>query len=144
MKYACLVYHNEASLDVPQAELERRVRSCGEWIAELESAKRHVFSAGLQAAGTAATLRSRNGRVAVTGGPYAETNEFLGGLTIIEARDLNEALREASKLAACSLGTIEVRAVLEPGAAVSTELDRKILAAIDQAAREPINQGETR
>lgn len=68
----------------------------------------------------------------MTDGPFAETKEFLAGLTVIEARDLNEALREASKLAACSLGSIEVRAVLEPGAAGATALDRKILSAMDQ------------
>jgi hypothetical protein len=92
-----------------------------------------VFSAGLQSSSTATTLRSRNGKISVTDGPFAETKEFLAGLTVIEARDLNEALREASKLAACSLGTIEVRAILEPGAAVATAIDRRILAAIGEA-----------
>jgi hypothetical protein len=69
----------------------------------------------------------------VTDGPFAETKEFLAGLAVIEARDLNEALREASKLVACSQATIEIRALLEPGAPVATALDRRILAAIEPA-----------
>jgi hypothetical protein len=133
VRYACLVYHDASSLDVPQEELQGRIRACGGWVEDLEGAGRHVFSAGLQASSTATTLRSRNGKIAVTDGPFTETKEFLAGLTVLEARDLNEALREASKLAACSLGTIEVRAILEPGAAGATALDRRILAAIGEA-----------
>ncbi|MGZ5065912.1 MAG: YciI family protein [Usitatibacter sp.] len=133
MKYACLVYHDASSLDVPQEELRERMRACGEWVESLEGAGQQVFCAALQESSTATTLRSRDGKIAVTDGPFAETKEFLAGLTVLEARDLNEALREASKLAACSLATIEVRAILEPGAAVATALDRKILAAIGES-----------
>ena len=134
MKYACLVYHSAGSLDIPQEDLQERVRNCGAWMGELQEDGRHVFSGGLQDASTAATLRSRDGKVHVTDGPFAETKEFLAGFTVLEARDMNDALREAAKLAACSLGTIEVRAILEPGAAVSTAIDRRILAAITGAA----------
>jgi hypothetical protein len=134
MKYICLVYHDAKSLDIPQGELEARVRDCGAWVEDLAKGGQHVLSAGLQSVETATTLRSRNGKVSVTDGPFAETKEFLAGFTLLEARDLNEAIRQASKLAACSQGSIEVRPLLELGVEMTNPLDRKIQAAVREAA----------
>jgi hypothetical protein len=134
MKYLCLVYHDETTLDIPDEELEARLRACGTWVGDLTRGGRHIYSAALQAAETATTLRSRNGRVSLTDGPFAETKEVLAGFTLIEAPDLNEALREASKLAACCAATIEVRALLGPGVEVSTARDRKIASAITKVS----------
>jgi hypothetical protein len=116
MKYLCLVYQDENKLSAPsQAELDAVVAECGAWVEELKNAAHHVFSAGLQSVRTATTLRNRAGQLAMTEGPFAETKEFLGGFTLLDARDLNEALRLASGLAALCLGTVEVRPLLEPG-----------------------------
>jgi hypothetical protein len=112
MKYACLVYHDGKTPDIPEPELDARGDSCGAWVGDLKNAGRYVFSAGLEPAGNATTVRSRSDSVSVVDGPYAETKEFLAGFTIIEARDLNEAIHEASRLAACSRSTVEVRPVL--------------------------------
>jgi hypothetical protein len=134
MKYICLVYHEEKKLAALSAEeLAGLVRECGAWVEDLAKSGHHVFSAGLQCVRTATTLRKRNGNLAMTDGPFAETKEFLGGFTIIEARDLNEALQVASKLPAVRLGSIEVRPVLDPDADLSDPLDRKIGAAIRRA-----------
>jgi hypothetical protein len=60
---------------------------------------------------TAATVRLRDGKVSVTDGPFAETKEQLAGFYLIEARDLNEAIRLASKIPPARLGSVEVRPV---------------------------------
>jgi hypothetical protein len=131
MKYICLVHHEETKLDaLSQAELDALVGECGAWVEELHKGGHHIFSAGLQSVRTATTLRQRNGKLAMTDGPFAETKEFLGGFTILDARDLNEALQLASRLPAVRVGTVEVRPVLEPDAEPTEPLDRKIVAAI--------------
>jgi len=55
----------------------------------------------------------RGGKVSVTDGPFAETNEQIGGFLLIEARDLNQAIQVASKLPVLRLAAVEVRPVLE-------------------------------
>jgi hypothetical protein len=131
MKYLCLVYQDEKKLNaLSQAELEAVVAECSAWVEELKNEGHHVLSAALQSIRTATTLRHRAGQLAVTDGPFAETKEFLGGFTLLDARDLNEALRLASGLAALCLGTVEVRPVLDPCGELCDPLDRKLGAAI--------------
>ncbi len=110
MKYVCLVYQEEDILDalagdrceaIIRAELDSQeeLRQCGSLMA----------STSLQSVCAATTVRVRNGKVTVTDGPFAETKEQLGGIYLIEARDLNEAIRVAAKMPAARLGSIEVR-----------------------------------
>jgi len=70
-----------------------------------------VASEALQPASTATTVRVRNGKVAVTDGPFAETKEFLAGFYMIEARDLNEAIQLAARIPPAAVGSIEVRPI---------------------------------
>jgi len=129
MKYICLVYHEEKKLDaLAQAELEALVGECGAWIKQLGG--HHVFSVGLLSVRTATTLQNRNSKLTLSDGPFAETKEFLGGFTILNARDLNEAVQLAANLPAVRLGSIEVRPVLETDVELTDPLDRKIGAAI--------------
>src|SRR4051794_19641418 len=115
MKYACLVYLDPANAAaITDADMDKIVAEVGAWVDDLEKNGKHVFSAGLQATSTATTLRKRNGEIAVTDGPFMETKEILGGLTILEARDLNEALLHGMKLAECCGGTVEVRPEMDP------------------------------
>lgn len=131
MKYLCLFYHEEKRLAaLTPAELDALTSTCGAWVEDLEQGGHYVLSAGLQSVRTAVTVRNRDGKMVVTDGPFAETREVLGGLTLIEARDLNEAIQLASKSSAARLGSIEVRPLLEPDADVSDPLDRKVMAAI--------------
>jgi hypothetical protein len=58
-------------------------------------------------------VRVRNGKLSITDGPFAETKETLGGFFLIEARDLNEAIKIASKWPSARLGSIEVRPIEE-------------------------------
>jgi hypothetical protein len=63
----------------------------------------------LQGPDAAATLRWKNGKVVVTDGPYAETKEQLGGILILEARDLNHAIELISKHPGVKAGPFEIR-----------------------------------
>lgn len=136
MKYACLVYHEQDKLEaLSQAQMDALVGACVGWVDELERGGHHIYSAGLQSVPTATTVRHRDGKLLLTDGPFAETKEFLGGFTLIEARDLNEALQLASKFPAARLGTMEVRPVLDPTEPLTAALDQKIAAAIVRNAR---------
>ena len=60
---------------------------------------------------TATTIRVRNGKLAIADGPCAETKEQLGGFYLVEARDLNDAIRVAASLPSARLGSVEIRPV---------------------------------
>jgi len=62
---------------------------------------------------TATTLRWKNGKVSLTDGPYAETKEQLGGILILEARDLNHAIQLMSKHPGVKAGPFEIRPALD-------------------------------
>jgi hypothetical protein len=62
---------------------------------------------------TATTVRVRNGKLAVTDGPFAETKEQLAGFYLVEARNLDEAIQIAAKIPPAREGSIEVRPVRE-------------------------------
>jgi hypothetical protein len=139
MKYACLVYHDaNKAADLPEEEqLAAIITECeaaGAWKAELENGGHHVFSAGLQSVRTATTVRNCNGKLSITDGPFAESKEFLGGFTIIEARDFNEALQLVSKFAS-PLVTVEVRPVFNGDAELTDPLDQKIAAVLRREPR---------
>jgi hypothetical protein len=68
---------------------------------------------GLKGAETSTTLRKRDGNVATTDGPFAETREHLGGYYLIEAADLDAALRFAAEIPAARYGSVEVRPVMD-------------------------------
>ncbi len=71
----------------------------------------------LEPTSTATTVRVRDGRISITDGPFAETKEQLAGFYLIEARDLNDAIRVAGKIPPARFGSIEVRPVRELRAA---------------------------
>jgi hypothetical protein len=71
------------------------------WNEGIQKAGHHVFTSGLQSPRTARTLRKRNGELSITDGPFTETKECLGGFTIIEARDMHEAIGLVSMAGNC-------------------------------------------
>jgi hypothetical protein len=105
MKYLCLVYCDESLLEhVDDAECA----ACNE---SLHAAGQRVAAEALESVQTATTVRVRNGRVSVTDGPFAETKEQLAGFYLVDANDLNDAIRIASKIPAVRIGSVEVRPV---------------------------------
>ena len=136
MKFACLVYHEQKEA-ISEAELAAIVEECqgaAAWNEAMRKGGHHVFTAGLQSVQTARTVRNRNGRVCITDGPFAETKEGLGGMTIIEARDLDEALELVSKFPA-RLTSVEVRPIMDPSAELTDPGDRMVVAAIQRASQ---------
>ena len=135
MRFLCLVYQEEEKLAaLSQRQMDSLVGACIGWVGELEKGGHHILSAGLQSVRTAATVRVRNGKLVTTDGPFAETKEFLGGFTLINAKDFDEALQLAARFPAAGIGSMEVRPVMEPGESAADPLDQKILAAIVQDA----------
>jgi hypothetical protein len=72
-----------------------------------------IAGEGLNGVETATTLRKRGGKVETTDGPFAETREHLGGFYLIDAADLDAALRFAAEIPAARYGSVEVRPVME-------------------------------
>jgi hypothetical protein len=114
MKYLCLVYQNEAEVDaVAEAEYNTIVRDTLAYREELKQSGHYITSSPLEGVEAATTIRVRHGRVTITDGPFAETKEQLGGFYLIEARDLNDAIRVASRMPPARIGCIEVRPLKE-------------------------------
>lgn len=111
MKYMLLVYLEENSLS--ETEREHCYVESAELARDL-SAQGKYFSAGpLYPTTTATSVRVRDGKRLVTDGPFAETREQLGGYYLIEARDLDEAMKIAERVPVAKHGTVEIRPVLE-------------------------------
>jgi hypothetical protein len=110
MKYLCLVYHVESDIEaMPESEYEAIVDEVLFYREELRESGNYIMSSPLQPVREAMTIRVRNGKVSVTDGPFAETREQLGGFYLIEAVDLNDAIRLASKMPPARIGCIEIR-----------------------------------
>jgi hypothetical protein len=114
VKYLCLIYSDEKQIAaMPESQAKSAI---GEYMAFTEGIRKsgHYLGAErLQPTHTATTIRSRNGKVSTTDGPFAETKEQLGGFYLIEARDLNDAIQVASKIPGTRWGSIEVRPIWE-------------------------------
>lgn len=115
MKYLCLVYHDvETDVDaLPAGEYNAIMNEVSEYLEELKTGGHYIAASPLQPVQTTTTLRVHNGLTTVTDGPFAETKEQLAGFYLIEARDLNDAIRLASKTPSARLGSIEVRPLKE-------------------------------
>ena len=112
MKYLCLVCFDEKTLDaMPKEEFEPFSEAHVALDEELRRNGNSIVAEALQPVSTAVTVRVRNGKLSTTDGPFAETKEQLGGIYLIEARDLNDAIQIAAKIPAAGLGSIEVRPV---------------------------------
>ena len=93
----------------PPANIDEIMRDVEALRAEMKAAGAWVFSNGLHATSTATVLRAANGEVLVTDGPYVEGKEHVGGLSIINAPDLDAALEWGRKLTAATTLPVEVR-----------------------------------
>ena len=80
---------------------------------EMQAAGAWVFGGGLHPANTATVLRHQRGDIIVTDGPFIESKEQIGGITVLKAADLDEALAWARKLARATTTPVEVRPFFE-------------------------------
>jgi hypothetical protein len=114
MKYMLLVYLDENALSQQQRE-ECYVKSA-KLTRDLHASGNYLDASPLHPISTATSVRVREGRRLVTDGPFAETREQLGGFYMINAKDLDEAISIAERIPPATVGTIEIRPVMEiPG-----------------------------
>jgi len=111
MRFICLGYADPAIFgSMSPEEMESSMNECFAYDDELRRGGHFTGGEALQEPKTAVTLRySTNKGVEVTDGPYAETKEFLGGILILEARDLNHAIALMSKHPGVRFGPFEIR-----------------------------------
>lgn len=114
MRYLCLVCFDGKQINaMPPAEWEQLVRDSAEYDRELQRLGHYVHAEALQSPDTATTVRMRNGKMSATDGPFAELKEQVAGFILIEAADLNEAMRLGANIPLAKIGSVEVRPVME-------------------------------
>ncbi len=114
MKYLALVYYNEQKMQsMTQEEWDALNRECIGCVEDLTNSGHFVMGSPLKTTDSASTLRVREGKAVVTDGPFAETKEQLAGFYMLEARDMNEALRLAEKIPPARYGSVEIRPARE-------------------------------
>ena len=114
MKFLLLIYNEDGLLhSLPDGEADDMMRTCLSHADELARDGILLESQMLEDASTARSVRFRNGRMTATDGPFAEAKEVLGGFNLIEAADIDEAVRIASEFPWVRTGCVEVRPVRE-------------------------------
>ena len=112
MQFLLLVYTDAELLDaLPQGRYDTMMKGCLEHADALQREGKLLQFQQLEDARTAKSVRIRNGKASVLDGPFAETKELLGGFNLIEADDIDEAVRSAAELPWATTGCIEVRPV---------------------------------
>lgn len=119
MKYMLLVYTDEKSWT--DSDREHCYAESVQLCEELKARSQFLSANPLQQISAATSVRVRDGKPIITDGPFAETREQLGGYFLVDADDLNEAIKIAARIPGARKGTIEVRPVLEvPALAAAT------------------------
>jgi hypothetical protein len=125
MKYVCLGYLDEKNWStLSEKEQETLMDECFAYDDILRKEGHFLGGEALQSAKNATTLRWQNGKVSLTDGPYTETKEQLGGILILEARDLNHAIQLMSRHPGVKAGPFEIRPA-EDLAAMVAESERR-------------------
>ena len=110
MKYICLGYIEEKKWEaMSDSERNAVLDECFAYDDVLRKNGHFADGEALQSPRNAITLRSKNGKVSITDGPYAETKEQLGGILVLEATDLNHAIQLMSRHPGVKAGPFEIR-----------------------------------
>src|SRR3982751_6884441 len=129
MKYLCFGYYDKGKFDgMTESERNAMFDTCLEYDDHLRASGHWAGGEALQSAETALTLYWKNGKVATTDGPYAETKEQLGGILILEARDLNHVIQLLSQHPGgmkYELGPNEIRPVADVSELVKESEQRR-------------------
>ena len=113
MRYVCLIYFEPQKVFNQSAEAQAVLGAVGAHDAQLKASGHLVTGEALTLPDEAVTVRVRDGKMSTTDGPFMETKEVLGGFILIEARDLNDAVRIAGGIPFAKLGSVEVRPVVD-------------------------------
>jgi hypothetical protein len=107
MKYLCLVYLDQENWSACPDSV------CINYVQTLQQGSHFIDGQPLHPVHTATTVRVRNGKTMLVDGPFTETKEQLAGFYLLEAKDLNEAIKLAAAIPPAKYGSIEVRPVRE-------------------------------
>ena len=113
MRYICLIYYDAKKLVDGSAESNAALAECSGHDEKLKESGHFVTGEALELPSSAMTVQVRDGKMSSTDGPFLETREMLGGIIVIDARDLNEAARVASTHPLARIGSIEVRPAVD-------------------------------
>ena len=110
MKFICLGFYDEKKFaQLPPQDAMKMMEECFAYDDELRLGGHFIGGEALQSASQAVTLRTTAGKVNVTDGPFVETKEVLGGILLLEARDMNHAVELMSKHPGVKMGPWEIR-----------------------------------
>ena len=115
MQYLLMCCFDETQwTKLPDSQRDAIMGEYWKLIMELKESGRLLSGAKLDAAASAVTVRKKNGKLAITDGPFAETKEQLGGYHLIECKDRDEAVAIALRIPTLPVGgTVEVRPLLQ-------------------------------
>jgi hypothetical protein len=126
MKFVCLGYYDEKIWEtMSESQQNALMDECLAYDDVLRSNGNFSGGEALQSAQSAATLRFSVGKVLVTDGPYAETREQIGGILVLEAKDLAEAIQLMSKHPGVRNGPFEIRPVADMSDAIRASEQRR-------------------
>ena len=113
MKYLLLIYESEqASAGLSEAEQGKIFEEYMTYTKGIKKSGNYIGGEALQPISDATTVRVKNGKTLTTDGPFAETREQLGGYYLVEAKDLDEAIKLATGIPDVRMGSIEVRPIM--------------------------------
>lgn len=114
MKFLLIVHHDEEAFSkIEKEKRQQMLVGSIELTHQLHANGQYINASPLQAAATAVMVRMRDGKPLVTDGPFIETREQLAGYFLLNAQDLNEATRIATRVPGARIGTVEVRPLIE-------------------------------
>lgn len=126
MKFVCLGYIEPGKFEhMSDTDRNAMVDECLSYDEVLRKNGHFAGGEGLQGPGTAATMRWKDGKAVVTDGPYAETKEQIGGILILEARDLKHAIELMSKHPGVKAGPFEIRPAADMSGMVQESESRR-------------------
>ena len=114
MKFMRLVHHDEVAFDqIGNAKQQQMLAESIALTHRLHAQGQYLGASPLQPATTAVMVRVREGKPLVTDGPFIETREQIAGYFLVNAQDLNEAIRVTTRVPGARIGTVEVRPLIE-------------------------------
>jgi hypothetical protein len=113
MQYLLLIYANEAEeAKMGEAAMKTMMTDYRAFTQSIIQSGHFKAGDALKPTQTATTVRVKDGKTITTDGPFAETREQLGGYYLIEAKDLDDAIRVAARIPSAKHGSIEIRPIM--------------------------------
>jgi hypothetical protein len=131
MQYMLLIYLDEQALS--ETQRNQCYMESAKYAHKLDADGQYVACGPLHPTSTATSVRIRDGRRLVTDGPFAETREQLGGFFLVEAKDLDEAIRIAGEIPAGRWGTVEIRPMVEVPGLPHSSFSRPVDSAVSRS-----------